>query len=68
MVVISVHTLITDSKVTGSNLGLQRFKYVLPFLGALTKLRISTISYCTSVCTSVRMEQLRSHWKYFHEI
>ena len=42
------------------------------FLGAFVKLRKATISFFTSVClsvlSSVRMEQLGSHWTDFHEI
>jgi len=37
-------------------------------LGALTKLRKTTIGFVMSVCLSVRMEQLGSHWTDFHEI
>jgi len=38
------------------------------FLGAFTKLRKAIISFLMSVCLSVRMEQLGSHWTDFHEI
>ena len=42
------------------------------FLGAFAKLRKATInvvmSFCLSVCLSIRMEQLSSHWADFHEI
>ena len=38
------------------------------FLGAFAKLLKATISFVTSVCLSVRMEQLGSHWTDFHEI
>ena len=38
------------------------------FLGAFAKLRKATISFVMSVCLSLRMEQLGSHWKDFHEI
>jgi len=38
------------------------------FLGAFEKLLKATISFVMSVCPSVRMEQLRSHWTDFHEI
>ena len=38
------------------------------FLGAFAKLRKATISSVMSVCPSVRMEQLGSHWTDFHEI
>jgi hypothetical protein len=46
---------------------------ILIFLGVFAKLRKATISFvmyvCLSpVCLSVRMEELGSHWKYFHEI
>ena len=36
------------------------------FLGAFAKLRKATICYM-SVCLSVRLEQLGSHWSDFHE-
>jgi hypothetical protein len=32
------------------------------------KIAKSDITYITSVCPSVRMEQLGSHWTDFHEI
>jgi len=38
------------------------------FSGVFTKLLKATISFITSVCPSVRMEQLGSHWTDFHEI
>jgi hypothetical protein len=38
------------------------------FLGAFAKLRKATINFVMSVCPSVRMEQLGSHWADFHEI
>ena len=38
------------------------------FLGALAELRKTTISFVMPVRPSVRMEQLDSHWKDFHEI
>jgi hypothetical protein len=42
------------------------------FLGVFSKLRKATISFVIfvrpSVCLSVRMEQLGSHWTYFHKI
>jgi hypothetical protein len=37
------------------------------FLGALSKSRKSTISFIISVCLSVRVEQIASHWTGFHE-
>jgi hypothetical protein len=37
-------------------------------LGAFAKLRNVTISFVMSVCPSVRMEQLGSHWTDIHEI
>jgi hypothetical protein len=40
----------------------------LSFVGAFEKLREATISFVMSVCPSVRMEQLGSHWTVFHEI
>jgi hypothetical protein len=36
-------------------------------LGALAKLRKVTNSFVISVCLSVSMEQLGSHWTYFQE-
>ena len=39
----------------------------LPLLGAFAKLRKATITFVVSVCLSVPMEQLGSHWTYFHE-
>jgi len=39
-----------------------------PFLGTFEKLWKMTISFVISVCTSVSMERLGSHWKDFHEI
>ena len=39
-----------------------------PILGAFAKLRKATITFVVSVCLSVRMEQLGSHWTYFHKI
>jgi hypothetical protein len=40
----------------------------LQFLGAFAKLRKAAVVFVMSVRFSVRMEQLGSHWKYFHEI
>jgi hypothetical protein len=37
-------------------------------LGALEKLRKETVSFVMSVCLSVRVEQLDSHWTGFLEI
>jgi hypothetical protein len=37
------------------------------FLGAFAKLRKATISIVVSICLSVRMEQLGSHWTEFDE-
>jgi len=41
------------------------------FVSAFAKLRRGTISFimfvCLSVCSSVRMQQLASHWTDFHE-
>jgi len=37
-------------------------------LGALAKLQKLTTTYVISVCPSVRMEQLCSHWTDFHSI
>jgi hypothetical protein len=38
------------------------------FLGAVANLRKAAISVVISVCPSVRIEQLGSHWTEFHEI
>ena len=38
-----------------------------PFLGAFAKLGKATIRFVMSVCPSVRMEQLDSHWTDFDE-
>jgi len=38
------------------------------FLCALKKYRKATINFVVSVHVSVRMEQLSSHWRDFHEI
>jgi hypothetical protein len=38
------------------------------FLGEFAKLPKATISFVMSVCPSVCMEQLGSHWMDFHEI
>jgi len=38
------------------------------FIGALAKLQKETISFMISVCLSIRMEHLDSHWADFHEI
>jgi len=38
------------------------------FLSSFAKFRRATISVVMSVCPSVRMEELFSHWTYFHEI
>jgi hypothetical protein len=37
------------------------------YLGAFEELRKVTISFVMSVCLSVRVEQLGSHWTKFHE-
>ena len=37
------------------------------FLGAFAKLQKVTMSFVMSVCPSVRMEQLGSHWTNFDE-
>ena len=48
------------------------FEQNVDFLGAFAKFLKATIvlvmSLCPSVCLSVRMEQLGSHWADFHEI
>jgi hypothetical protein len=36
--------------------------HLVPFLGVLALLGIATISFVISVCPSIRMEQLGSHW------
>ena len=38
------------------------------FLDALVKSRKATISFNTSICLSVHMERLSSHWTDFHDI
>ena len=44
-------------------------RWICRFLGSFTKLRKATISFfIMSVCPSVRIEQLGSHWTDFHEI
>jgi hypothetical protein len=42
----------------------------LQVLGMFAKLRNVTVSFiiCLSVCSLVLMEQLGSHWTYFHKI
>jgi hypothetical protein len=37
-------------------------------LAAFTKLRKATINFVMSVCMSVRMDHLSSHWPDFHDI
>jgi hypothetical protein len=44
------------------------FDFPHSFLDALTKLQKATISFVMSVGLYVRMEQLCSHWRNFHEI
>ena len=41
---------------------------IISVLGAFAKLPKATVSFVMSACLSVRMEQLGSHWMYFHEI
>jgi hypothetical protein len=38
------------------------------FLGVFEKLRDATVGHVFSICRSLRMEQLGSHWTDFHEI
>jgi len=38
------------------------------FLGAFAELQRENVSFVMSVCPSVRMEQLGSHWTDFNEI
>ena len=45
----------------------QVFSQTKTVLGAFATLRKATISFITSVCLSVRMEQLGSHWTHFDE-
>ena len=45
-----------------------RFLHILLFLGAFAKLRKATVTFVTSVCLAVRMEQLGSYWTDFREI
>ena len=48
--------------------GQQNTKYLSPFiLGPFAKIN-AAISFVISVRPPVRMEQLRPHWKDFHEI
>jgi len=42
--------------------------YFIDFVGEFAKFKKSTTSFIMSVCLSVRMEQLGSHWTDFHEI
>ena len=37
-------------------------------VGAFAELRKATVSFVMSVCPSVRLEHLGSHWTDFHEI
>jgi len=41
---------------------------ILSLLGASAKLRKATVSFVTSVCPSLHMGQLGSHWLDFREI
>jgi len=41
---------------------------VISVLGAFAKLPKAIVSFVMSACLYVRMEQLGSHWTYFHEI
>ena len=43
-------------------------KNLYAFLGVFANLEETTISFVLSVCPSVRMEQLSSHWIDSHEI
>jgi hypothetical protein len=47
---------------------LEIFRGMPQFLGALANLRNATISYAMSLCRSVRMEKLGSHWTDCHEV
>jgi len=42
--------------------------YGISFLGVFAKLRKATISFVTSVPSSIHIEQLRSNWTEFHEL
>jgi hypothetical protein len=44
------------------------FPVLTDVLDLLAKLWKVTISFIVSVCPSVHMEQIRSHWLNFHEI
>ena len=44
------------------------FQVAVLFLGAFAKLWKATISFVMTVCLSVCMDQLGSHWTDFHEI
>jgi hypothetical protein len=52
-------------KYSGKSYG---YGYGYGFQLLFTKLRKATISFVLSVCLSVHMEQLGSHWSDFHEI
>ena len=65
------------SAVRGSNRCLFRHPYKThkctlqaecKYFGDFTKLQKATISFVMSVCLSVRMKQLGSHWRDFHDI
>jgi hypothetical protein len=67
----------TEQKVERENLHFGLFAAFLSFvvhffifhsLGAFAKLQKATISFVITVRLSVHMEQLGSHWMYFHEI
>lgn len=50
-----------------SECSLMREVYV-EILGAFAELRKLTFSFVVSVCLSIRVEQIGSHWTDFHEI
>ena len=63
-------TNICQTVINVCNINYRIFNTVFfcPFVGAFTKLRKANISFVMSVCPTVRMEQLGSHWTDFREI
>jgi hypothetical protein len=62
--VTSYHVILSNVRWTVNRKLRANFR---PFVGAFAKLRKATIRFM-SICMSVRMEQLGSHWMDFHEI
>jgi hypothetical protein len=48
--------------------GVSEFDFTRCLLGAFAILRKATVSFVTSVCPSVRVQQLLSYWTDFYEI